>query len=170
VGMKTYILITVMVFLYGCVSIFNSSSGWFSKDHSLVKDILEPINAARSKGMKCGSRYYKQALPVVWNDELGHAALQHSLDMAENGFISHKGSDKSDPGERLSKAGYRWASYGENVSQGHRDAEDAVKAWLNSEMHCKKIMNPEFKEAGASYAKSSNGRKYWTLILCSPKQ
>jgi uncharacterized protein YkwD len=112
--MKTYVLITVMVFLYGCVSVFNSSSGWFGKDSSLVKDVLEPINAARSKGMMCGSRYYKPARTVVWNDKLGHAALQHSLDMAENGFLSHKGSDESDPGERLSKAGYRWVSYGEN--------------------------------------------------------
>ncbi len=168
--MKTYVLITVMVFLYGCVSVFNSSSGWYGKDSSLVKDVLEPINAARSKGMMCGSRYYKPARTVVWNDKLGHAALQHSLDMAENGFLSHKGSDESDPGERLSKAGYRWVSYGENVSQGYRAAKDVVKAWLNSEMHCKKIMNPEFKEVGASYAKSTNGRSYWTLILCSPKQ
>jgi uncharacterized protein YkwD len=173
IAMKTYSLISVMVFLCGCISAFNSSSGQpgrYSHDHSLVKDILEPINETRSKGMMCGNRYYKPARPVVWNDTLGQAALQHSLDMAEKGFLSHKGSDRSDLGERLSRVGYQWISYGENVGQGYRTAQDAVSAWLKSEIHCKNIMNPEFKEAGASYAKSSNRRSYWTLILGNPKQ
>ncbi len=170
IAMKTYAFISIMVFLCGCVSTFNSSSGWYGKDNSLVKDILEPINEARAKGMMCGNRYYKPARLVVWNNTLGQAALQHSMDMAEKGFLSHKGSDRSDPGERLSRVGYRWVSYGENVGQGYRTTQDAVGAWLNSEIHCKNIMNPEFKEAGASYAKSSNRRSYWTLIFGNPNQ
>ena len=170
IDMKTYALISVLVFLCGCTSAINSPSKWFDSDHSVAKDILEPINKARSKGTMCGNRYYKPARPVVWNDTLGKAALQHSLDMAEKGFLSHKGSEGSDPGERLSRVGYQWVSYGENVGQGYRTAQDAVGAWLKSEIHCKNIMNPEFKEAGASYAKSSNQRSYWTLMLGNPKQ
>jgi uncharacterized protein YkwD len=170
IAMKTYVLIFIMVFLYGCVSTFNSSSVWSSKDNSLVKDILEPINEARAKGMMCGNRYYKPARLFIWNNALGQIALQHSLDMADKGFLSHKGSDNSNPGERLSRVGYRWVSYGENIGQGYRTVEDALRAWLKSEIHCKNIMNPEFKEIGASYAKSSNGRSYWTLILSNPKK
>lgn len=86
IAMKTYVFISIMVFLCGCISTFNSSSGWYSKDNSLVKDILEPINEARAKGMMCGNRYYKPARLVVWNNTLGQAALHHSLDMAEKVF------------------------------------------------------------------------------------
>ncbi|MFH1025095.1 MAG: CAP domain-containing protein [Nitrospirota bacterium] len=167
--MKTYIFIGIMVFLCGCSGALHSPSWWDRSDHALVRNILEPVNEARTKGRTCGNTYYKPARPVVWNDKLGKASLNHSLDMAQNGFLSHKGSDKRNPGERLSKAGYRWVSYGENVGQGYRTPGDAVRAWLKSEMHCKNIMNPEFKEAGAAFVMNENLRRYWTLVLGRPK-
>ena len=91
------------------------------------------------------------------------------MDMARTGHLSHKGSDNSGPGERLSKAGYTWASYGENVGQGYRTPEDAVKTWLKNGRHCRNIMDPEFTEAGAAWAKNRNLRNFWTLVLGRPK-
>jgi len=168
-ALRIIAFIFVVMFLSGCSNVIYTSSGWY-KNHTLVKGILEPINGARIKGGMCGNKYYKAVQPVVWDEKLGQASLQHSLDMAKNGFLSHKGSDGSEIGERLSRVGYRWFSNGENVGQGYRSPEEAVQAWLKSKMHCKNIMNPEFKEAGASYARSSSLRTYWTLVFGTPKQ
>jgi uncharacterized protein YkwD len=163
------IIISIFIFLCGCSQVLHSS-GLYSNDYSLVKEILGPINDARSTGKMCGNKYYKLARPVVWNDTLGQAALRHSLDMAQKGFLGHTGSDGRGLGERLSKVGYRWSSCGENVGQGFETPEEAVRLWLKSEVHCKNIMNPYFKEAGAAFAKSVNRRSYWTLILGNSKQ
>lgn len=167
--LKMSVAILVVLFIYGCSDVFHSP-GLLKEDHSSAKEILGPINEARSTGATCGNKYYKPGRPVVWNDKLGQAALQHCLDMSQKGFLSHTGSDGSNPGERLSRAGYRWSSCGENVGQGFRNPEDAVKLWLKSEMHCKNIMNPKFEEAGAAFSKSGNGRSYWTLVLGNSNQ
>jgi uncharacterized protein YkwD len=157
------------IFLCGCSHILHPT-GLYSNNYSAVKEILGPINDARSTGNICGNKLYKPARPVIWNDILGQAALQHSLDMAQKGFLSHTGSDKKGLEERLSKVGYRWSSCGENIGQGFRTPEEAVRLWLKSEVHCKNIMNPDFKEVGVAFAKSSNRRSYWTLILGNSKQ
>lgn len=166
---KRFILICVIAFCCGCSGSLISSSWWDTGDDAYVKDIIGHLNQARAKGRTCGNTYYKPAGPVTWNDRLGQASLAHSLDMARNGFLSHRGSDNSDPEERLAKAGYRWTSYGENVGQGYRSPDEALRAWLKSEMHCKNIMNPAFAEAGAAYAKSKTLRMYWTLVLGKAK-
>ncbi len=170
IALKHYLLtISFFIFLCGCSQVLHSSY-LYNDDYSLVKEILGPINDARSTGKMCGNKYYKPARPVVWNDALGQAALQHSLYMAQKGFLGHTSSDGRGLGERLSKVGYRWSSCGENVGQGFGTPEEAVRFWLKSEVHCKNIMNPDFKEAGAAFAKSGNRRSYWTLILGNSKQ
>jgi uncharacterized protein YkwD len=116
----------------------------------------------------CGNQYYEPAEPVVWNKKLAEASLQHSLDMAENGFISHTGSNGDTLDERLALVQYDWVASAENLGHGYRDAEEATQAWLKSKMHCKNIMNPEFREIGAAHAKSKTHRTYWTLIFGSP--
>lgn len=158
------------LFLPGCSNVIYESSGWYNRDHAMEKRILEPVNEARIKGRKCGNKYYKAVRPLVWNEMLGQTSLHHSLDMAKNGFLSHTGSDGSNPGDRLSRVGYNWVVYGENVGQGYRNPEEAVQGWLKSEMHCKNIMNPEFKEVGSAYARSSSLRTYWTLVFGTPRR
>ena len=164
-----YLLTCVILFLYGCGGSLHPASWWGGSDHALAKNIIGPLNDARTRGRKCGNAFFQPVPPLAWNDKIGRVSLDHSLDMAQTGYLGHKGSDNSGPGERLSKAGYRWASYGENVGQGYRTPEDAVKDWLKNEMHCRNIMDPKFREAGAAYAKNSNLRSFWTLVLGRPK-
>ncbi len=156
----------IFVFLDGCGTFIYTSSKVY-KSYSNVEGILEPINKIRSQGIFCGSKYYKTVKPVVWNEKLAEASLKHSIDMAENSFLSHKGSDGSDTGERLLQVGYKWTEYAENIGQGYKSYEEAVRKWLKSKMHCENIMNPRLKEVGASYARGKNLRTYWTLILGS---
>ncbi len=156
----------IFVFLNGCGKFIYTSSRVY-KSYSNVEDILEPINKIRSKGIFCGNKYYRTVKPVVWNNKLAEASLRHSIDMAENGFLSHKGSDGSNTGERLLDVGYKCTEYAENIGQGYKSYEEAVRGWLKSKKHCENIMNPRLKEIGASYARGENLRTYWTLILGS---
>ncbi|MEW6001719.1 MAG: CAP domain-containing protein [Nitrospirota bacterium] len=140
-------------------------SGNFKKGKETV--IVELINEARTKGVQCGNRYFEVTQPIMWNDKLGQVSLNHAIDMAKKDFLSHRGSDGSTVKDRLSRVGYRWTTYGENVSRGYQSPGEVVKVWLKSKDHCKNMMNPNFKEAGSAYAKGSR-EIYWTLILASP--
>lgn len=166
-------LVTILVFLLfqcSCNTIVYKSSFRTVRDFESEKNILKHINEARAQGRMCGNQYYEATTPVAWNKKLSEASLQHSLDMAENGFLSHKGSNGDDLSERLLKVHYEWGSCAENLGHGYQNSEEAVTSWLKSKMHCKNIMNPEFKEIGAASAKSETRRTYWTLIFGSPKQ
>jgi uncharacterized protein YkwD len=116
----------------------------------------------------CGHTYYEAVNSVVWNNKLAEASLQHSLDMAENGFLSHTGSSGDDLNERLIAVDYDWTACGENIGHGYRSSEEAVQLWLRNPVHCKNIMDPDFQEIGAAHAKSETLRTYWTLIFGNP--
>lgn len=119
--------------------------------------ILELVNAARKKGCKCGDTYYPPAPAVTWNDRLEAAALVHAADMSSKKFFSHTASDGSRAGERISRAGYRWMTYGENIGMGFLTETEMVSGWLKSPSHCRNIMNRQYREMGVARV-----GKYWT--------
>lgn len=153
----------------GCGGPFAISFG-FDKPSSEMKSLLRAINEARSTGYTCGHNYFEPAKPLVWNKKLAAAATFHAKDMAEHGFLRHTGSNGNDPGERITGAGYQWSVYAENIGQGQKTPDEAVKAWLRSTRHCKNIMNPDVEEAGAALSKSATLRTYWALVLASPQE
>ena len=166
---KACILFYVLFIFLICCSEKNQALGDDRGNHNSEHRVIELINEVRAKGVKCGNNYYKATTPVVWNEKLGKASLHHSLDMAQNGFLGHSGSDGSSIKERLSRVHYKWMTYGENVGEGYQTPGEMVSGWLKSTSHCKNIMNPDFKEAGSAYIKGS-GKIYWTLVLASPER
>ncbi len=163
------ILVTIFVILLFQISCSTIAYKTSLRNYSISKNTLTHINEARSQGRMCGNQYYEVVKPVIWNKKLANASLRHSLDMAENGFLSHTGSKGDGLSERLQGVHYEWIASAENIGHGYRSSEEAVQSWLKSTMHCKNIMNPEFKEIGAAYAKSESLRTYWTLIFGNPK-
>jgi len=124
--------------------------------------LLQLVNKHRSTGCNCGSQYFAQTTPVVWNDSLELAAHDHALDMYVNIFFSHTGSNGSGIGDRAKRRNYNWKSLGENISLGRQTEEDVIKGWMNSPGHCSNIMSPNYKEMGVSRAGN-----YWTMVLGS---
>ncbi|MEM7299184.1 MAG: CAP domain-containing protein, partial [Bacteroidota bacterium] len=114
--------------------------------------ILDLVNDARAQGRNCGSEFFPSAPAVNWDNRIENAALNHSLDMAENQNFSHTGTDGSNTGDRLLIEGYNWNTWGENILVGLDNAEDAINAWIGSSGHCSIIMNPSLKEVGAGVA------------------
>ncbi|MFD7133800.1 CAP domain-containing protein [Streptomyces sp. NPDC059894] len=97
--------------------------------------------------------------PLTLNAKLTKAAQDHSADMALHSNMSHTGSDGSDAAERLTRAGYSWSSYGENVAYGYSSAEEVMAGWMSSPGHKRNILNCDFKEIGVGLAQPGN---YWT--------
>ncbi|MFE5810406.1 CAP domain-containing protein [Streptomyces sp. NPDC056491] len=96
---------------------------------------------------------------VSLNAKLTKAAQDHSADMASHSNMSHTGSDGSDPGTRITRAGYTWRTYGENVAYGYSTPEKVMEGWMNSQGHRENILNCAFKEIGIGLAQPGN---YWT--------
>ncbi|MGZ0205247.1 CAP domain-containing protein, partial [Streptomyces sp. RM1] len=97
--------------------------------------------------------------PLTLNPQLTEAAQQHSADMAAHQNMSHTGSDGSDPGTRITRAGYSWSAYGENVAYGYATADEVMAGWMNSPGHRANILNCGFREIGVGLAQPGS---YWT--------
>ena len=132
-------------------------------------EFLAAVNQARSVNQVCGTTPFGPAPPVSWSENLAMAAYLHSEDMVLNDFFSHTGTDGSSAGERISRQGYPWRTYGENIAVGYPTVSSVIQGWLGSEDHCRNLMNPAFTEIGAGYAIGPFGGnpadRYWTFDL-----
>jgi uncharacterized protein YkwD len=94
---------------------------------------------------------------------LATAARAHSLDMATTGVFGHPGSDGSDPGARMQRAGYdTGAGWAENIARGQPNAAAVLAAWMGSPDHRSNILNCDFVALGVGSARGGSGQLYWT--------
>lgn len=130
---------------------------------SFKSDMLAQVNELRRSGCQCGSTYYPPVDPLSWNGLLEDAALRHSTDMQTKDIFDHRGSDGSSFGDRVTATGYRWRAVAENIAGGYSDVNSAIQGWVESEGHCKNIMDANFTELGA--AKKG---LLWTQVFAAP--
>ncbi len=111
------------------------------------------LNAQMQRIVELINQHRKQArlAPVSVHPVLTSCAQQYSEVQASLGAISHTGPDGSTPGQRLTRCGYRWSAYGENLAAGYLDAEQVVNAWMNSPGHRRNILNRKVREIGLGY-------------------
>jgi uncharacterized protein YkwD len=126
--------------------------------------VVTAINVRRRAGASCGGTPYPAVGAVAMNAQLRQAARCHSVDMGTNNFFSHTGSDGSDPGARITRAGYAWRTYGENIAAGYDTVARVVQGWMDSPGHCRNIMNGSFRETGVGYGMFTGAEysTYWT--------
>ena len=100
--------------------------------------------------------------PVAWDARVAVAAQAHSADMAAMNVMTHTGSDGSNAGDRLLRAGFDWRAWGENVAAGMTSVQAAFDAWMGSSGHRAQILG-NFTVIGLGAAQGSSGNIYWTL-------
>jgi uncharacterized protein YkwD len=122
--------------------------------------MLQLINDVRSKGCNCGSTVMPPVGILQWNDKLAKAAYLHSADMNSKNYFSHTSQDGRSPGDRITAQGFKWSAYGENIARGQSSEAAVMNGWLNSEGHCKNIMNGRFKYVGVGMQNN-----YWTQVF-----
>lgn len=135
-------------------------------DAALLDSVLERLNDIRAGGGRCGGRDFPPAPPLTRSTTLDEAARIHAEDMARNSFLAHTGSDGSNPGERVSRAGFDWQVVAENVAAGQTSADDIAATWLESAGHCANLMDPKYSKTGIAYAvNAGDGRDiYWVQV------
>jgi uncharacterized protein YkwD len=131
---------------------------------AISRRVLALTNDARSHARRCGSKAFAAAPLLSLNMSLERAALEHSKDMAINGYMDHTGRDGSSPADRITRAGYRWRMVGENLASGIMTPEETVAGWLQSPHHCENLMTPRFTEMGVAFAvnPATDAGVYWT--------
>ncbi|MCS0603119.1 sigma-70 family RNA polymerase sigma factor [Streptomyces sp. LP11] len=117
-----------------------------------VAQVIALVNKERATA-GCG--------PVTEDSELDKAAQAHSDDMAARNFFEHTNPDGADPGQRITAAGYRWSTYGENIAKGQQTPESVMDSWMNSPGHRANILNCSFKNLGVGVHRGSGG-PWWT--------
>jgi uncharacterized protein YkwD len=126
--------------------------------------LLSLVNNVRQSGCTCGTTAMPAVPPVTWNNLLEKAALDHSVDMNKNNYFDHTGRDGSTPGDRITRAGYTWRAYGENIAKGYPSEQAVMDTWLKSEGHCKNIMSGNVKQMGVG-----RDGNYWTQVFAAPR-
>jgi uncharacterized protein YkwD len=106
-----------------------------------------------------------RAPALQWDDRLAEVARMHSEEMARNGYFSHKGADGSSPARRVSMAGIKWLSTGENIAicGGVNEAESL---FMNEpkfqQNHRWNILNVNYTHVGVGVARARDGSLYIT--------
>jgi uncharacterized protein YkwD len=132
--------------------------------------VVALVNEARSRPQRCGSERFAAAPPLRVSSKLTDAADVHARDMVRRKFFEHRGSDGSEPKDRVRRAGYRWMLTGENIALGPQSAEEVVEGWLHSPGHCANIMEPRFREIGVGLAVGKKrGQTYWVQEFGAPR-
>ncbi|MFG2606424.1 sigma-70 family RNA polymerase sigma factor [Streptomyces sp. NPDC048514] len=99
--------------------------------------------------------------PVTEDAQLEKAAQAHSDDMAARNFFEHTNPDGADPGQRITAAGYRWSTYGENIAEGQQTPAAVMDSWMHSPGHRANILNCSFKNIGVG-VHNGGGGPWWT--------
>ena len=132
----------------------------------LQQAMLAEVNAIRARAGRA---------PLSLDARLSRAALAHSIDMLNTTRMSHTGRDGSDPGRRITRVGYGWRSYRENVGAGYQDLREAMSGWMNSPGHRDNILAAEVTQVGLGFAagpgmmQGNVPRLFWTMVLAAPR-
>jgi uncharacterized protein YkwD len=106
-----------------------------------------------------------RAPALQWDDRLAAVARMHSEEMARNGYFSHEGADGSSPARRVSMAGIKWHSTGENIANC-RGISEAESLFMNEpkfqQNHRWNILNVNYTHVGVGVARASDGSLYVT--------
>ncbi len=100
--------------------------------------------------------------PLVLSQTLSEAADAHSRDMADNNFMSHDGSNGSQPQDRLQDHGYTsFSMFAENIFGGEKDAAAAFAWWKSSPGHNANMLNPSLGAIGIGRAGNPDTETGW---------
>lgn len=105
--------------------------------------------------------------PLTLSPGMCRGAADHCADQA-GGDLGHNGSDRSRPGDRISRYGVWSLSWGENIAYGKTTARDIILALiiddgLRARKHRKNIFSPKFNYAGAAYGPHARYRSICSI-------
>lgn len=150
---------------------------WDAKSTQFEDEVLKLTNEARAVGHNCDKEgTFGPTTPLKMQPQLRCSSRLHSKYMAETGDFNHtQTATMLDPFARMKAAGYQFRTAGENIAAGQPTPKSVVDGWLDSDGHCRNIMDPGFTELGVGYVVSKAGTglggratPYWTQNFGKP--
>jgi uncharacterized protein YkwD len=94
------------------------------------------------------------------NEILSLAAEKKAEDMINNDYFAHNSPDGKTPWYWIDQQGYDYKFAGENLAINFSNAEEEQKAWMDSPLHRKNILNEKYAEIGVAVKEGViNGKK-----------
>lgn len=84
------------------------------------------------------------------NDLLQKAAQNKAQDMIDNNYFAHISPEGKSPWLWIENTGYDYRYAGENLAINYTNAEEQQQAWMDSPLHRKNILNPDYQEIGVA--------------------
>ena len=129
---------------------------------SVITD--QPVNctAEEAEVFRLVNEYRAQygVAPLKW-DQNAYKAAKIRCDEITTNF-----SHKRNGGQRFYTVyseiiQERLYNYGENIASGQNSAQDVLNSWMNSELHRKNILNPEFDNLAVAFGVYNDSYKYY---------
>ncbi|MBX3064332.1 MAG: hypothetical protein KF726_15245 [Anaerolineae bacterium] len=128
-----------------------------------AETVLKLTNEARIK---------EGLTPLTLNPLLNEAARIYGEDMKLNGYpkIPHRGTDGSEPHDRVGRTGYNYIGVRENILMRHDlSAEGAFDQWWHSPLHKANILGEEVTEMGLAFTCNPKLNEfYYTQVFAVP--
>ena len=120
----------------------------FSKDppDKAIEFMLGHVNELRTNGCQCNQDWMPPVGPVKWNSTLFKSAFSHAKEMDRYKFFKHFSRKGKNIGQRVESFGYDWQVVGENIGMGQDYFLEVFEEWIESESHCKMLMNANVNE------------------------
>ena len=128
-------------------------------DMALADGLIAEVNAVRaSQGLD----------PLAPDSALCAVAAAHAADQARAARMTHEGTDGTDIGQRLVRAGYDYARAKEAVAVGWGKPRNVTRGWWYSPDHRDTLLAHPASEVGVGVVHGADGKAYWTLIVAEP--
>ncbi|MCT4607960.1 MAG: CAP domain-containing protein [Pelagimonas sp.] len=127
----------------------------------LLGILAMPAQAQQVRQLLNGLRAELGLGEVQASSALERAAMRHALDMSEQGFFDHQGSDGSTAFERARAAGYQGCQVSENIARGHTTLHAVMGGWVHSANQRKNMILPRVVDYGLVRAEGD----IWVLLL-----
>jgi uncharacterized protein YkwD len=137
-----------------------NASTWPTEWSTLEQELVNALNARRTQGGLC-SPPSGTLNALVYSPELSRASRCHSLDMSNNNFLSHTGSDGSTFFDRARTAGFAGNPRAEVIASGFSTSATVLDAWLGASSQCTVLAESSIRYVGVGYVAQGN---YWTLV------
>jgi len=107
-------------------------------------------------------------LPSLSSDaKLQSAAQDYAEHLALDGQLSH--TDGSQPGERVTAAGYQWQAVGESLGLGNMTPSEILATWMASSDDRANILSSTFVDVGIGIATRPDGQIVWCIDFATPR-
>lgn len=134
---KIFILkIVVSLMLVGIFFVSTAKASEITADN-----VIELVNQAREKA---------NIQVLTKNSSLERAAQDKAQDMFDNNYFAHISPAGKTPWFWIENQEYDYRFAGENLAINYTNAQDAQKAWMDSELHRKNILNADYQEIGVA--------------------